>query len=88
MEQRLWSFLSYNRGLAGNTYDGRMKDSEDYTSLPWSFPEHKGSYGRREPKISNYLFNDNEFNVITYLMIIFIKLNIVFKSTVKKMKNK
>lgn len=51
-------------------------------SLPWSFPEHKGSYGRREPKISNYLFNDNKFNVITYLMIIFIKLDIVFKSTV------
>ena len=53
-----------------------------HKSLPWSFPEHKGSYGRREPKISNYLFNDHEFNVITYLMIIFIKLDIVLKSTV------
>lgn len=82
MKQRQCSFLSYNRGLAGNTVEEWKILRGLHKSLPWSFPEHKGSYGRREPKISNYLFDDHEFNVITYLMIIFIKLDIVLKSTV------
>ena len=59
MKQRRCSFLSYNRGLAGNTYSGRMEDSERITQV---FPGHFQN-------IKEAMVEGNQKFQITYLMI-------------------